>query len=51
MLNIIILNISGMSIKGSLIYTIASISNTGEALIIISDINEKISVNIELVNF
>ncbi len=42
LLNIMILNISGMSIKGSLIYIIASLSNTGEALLIINNINEKI---------
>ena len=41
-LNIIILNISGMNLKGSLIYIIASLSNTGEALLIIGNINDKI---------
>lgn len=41
-LNIIILNISGMSLKGSLIYIIASLSNTGEALLIVGNINDKI---------
>ena len=42
LLNIIILNISGMNIKGALIYIIASLSNTGEALLIIGNINDKI---------
>ena len=42
LLNIIILNISGMSLKGSLIYIIASLSNTGEALLIVGNINDKI---------
>ena len=41
-LNIIILNISGMNLKGSLIYIIASLSNTGEALLIVGNINDKI---------
>ena len=43
LLNIIILNISGMSIKGALVYIIASLSNTGEALLIIGKINDKIN--------
>ena len=43
-LNIMILNISGMSLKGSLIYIIAALSNTGEALLIVSNINDKIKV-------
>ena len=42
LLNIMILNISGMNIKGSLVYIIASLSNTGEALLIIGNINDKI---------
>ena len=37
-----ILNISGMNLKGSLIYVIASLSNTGEALLIVGNINDKI---------
>ena len=37
-----ILNISGMNIKGALVYVIASLSNTGEALLIIGKINDKI---------
>ena len=41
-LNIIILNISGMNLKDSLIYIIASLSNTGEALLIVGSINDKI---------
>ena len=41
-LNIIILNISGMNLKDSLIYIIASLSNTGEALLIVGNINDKI---------
>jgi len=31
-----------MNIKGSLIYTVASLSNIGEALLIIGNINDKI---------
>lgn len=42
LLNIIILNISGMNIQGALVYTIAALSNTGEALLIIGKINEQI---------
>ncbi len=42
LLNIMILNISGMNIKGALVYVIASLSNTGEALLIIGKINDKI---------
>ena len=41
-LNIMILNISGMNIKASLTYVIAALSNTGEALLIICNINDKI---------
>ena len=41
-LNIIIFNIGGLNLKGSLIYVIASLSNTGEALLIVSSINDKI---------
>ena len=40
--NVIILNISGMSLREALIYIIASLSNMGEALIIVGDINDKI---------
>jgi hypothetical protein len=43
LINIIILNISGMTLKGSLIYIVAALSNTGEALLIISNINDKIN--------
>lgn len=42
LLNIIILNISGMNLQGALVYAIASLSNTGEALLIIGKINELI---------
>ena len=42
LLNIIIFNIGGLSIKGSIIYIIASLSNTGEALLIVGNINDKI---------
>ena len=42
LLNIMILNISGMNLKAALIYIIASLSNTGEALLIISNVNDKI---------
>jgi Trk-type K+ transport system membrane component len=42
LLNIMILNINGMNIKGALVYVIASLSNTGEALLIIANINDKI---------
>ena len=41
-MNIIVLNISGMDIKEALVYIVASLSNTGEALIIVSSINNKI---------
>ena len=41
-LNIIILNISGMNLKDSLIYIIAALSNTGEALLIVGSINDKV---------
>ena len=41
-LSIMILNIVGMNLKGSLIYIIASLSNSGEALLIIANINDKI---------
>ena len=41
-LNIMILNISGMNLKGSLIYTIAALSNSGEVLLIVGNINDKI---------
>ena len=37
-----ILNVSGMNLKTSLIYIIAALSNTGEALLIIGNINNKI---------
>ncbi len=40
--NILILNISGMNLKGSLIYNIAALSNIGEALLILGNINDKI---------
>ena len=40
--NILILNFAGMNLRGSLIYIIASLSNTGEALLIIGNINDKI---------
>ena len=40
--SVIILNISGMSLREALIYIIASLSNMGEALIIVGDINDKI---------
>ena len=42
LLTIIVLNISGMSISEALTYIIASLSNTGEALLIVSNINDKI---------
>ena len=45
LLSIIVLNISGMDLQISLIYIIASLSNTGEALLIISNINDKISAD------
>ena len=41
-LSIMILNIVGMNLKESLIYIIASLSNSGEALLIIANINDKI---------
>ena len=40
--NLLIFNISGASFKISLIYIIASLTSTGEAFLIISNINEKI---------
>ena len=42
LLSIMILNISGMNVKVSLIYVIASLSNTGEAMLILGNINDKI---------
>ena len=42
LINVLIFNFSGMDLKGSLIYVIASLSNTGEALLIVSSINDKI---------
>ncbi len=42
LLTIIVLNISGMSISEALTYIIASLSNTGEALLIVANINDKI---------
>lgn len=42
LLCIIILNISGISLKMSFIYIIASLSNTGESLLIINNISDKI---------
>ena len=47
-LNTIIFNIGGLSLKGSLIYIIASLSNTGEALLIINNINDKIKTDYHL---
>ncbi len=41
-LNIMILNISGMNLKGSLIYVIAALSNTGESLLIVGSIKDRI---------
>ena len=41
-LNIVILNFSGINLKTSLIYVIAALSNTGEALLIMANINDKI---------
>ena len=42
LMSIILLNISGMNLRASLIYVIASLTNTGEAMLIISSIKDKI---------
>ena len=42
LISIIILNVIGMNLKVSLVYVIASLTNTGEALLIINDVNDKI---------
>ncbi len=40
--NIMVLNISGMNLEEALIYTIAALSNSGEVLLIVGNINDKI---------
>ena len=40
--NIIILNMNGIELERSLIYIIASLSNAGEALLIVTNMNDKI---------
>ncbi|MAI02681.1 MAG: hypothetical protein CMP40_02490 [Rickettsiales bacterium] len=43
LISILILNISDLDLKSSLVYAVSALSNTGEGLILISSIKEKVS--------
>ena len=45
LISIIFLNITGIDLRTSLIYLIASLSNTGESLLIVNKISERIKAD------
>ena len=45
LISIIFLNITGIDLRTSLIYLIASLSNTGESLLIVNNISERIKAD------